>query len=57
MPIQSYRGKTLGGRLDPPPPPLGIRKVKSLTNGTILTPVFCLDQYHFHKINGNLMLV
>ena len=26
MPIQSYQGKTLGGRLDPPP--LGIRRVK-----------------------------
>ena len=26
MPIQSYRGKTLGGRLDPP---LGIRRVNN----------------------------
>ena len=30
---------------------------KSLTNSTIFTPVFCLDQYHFHEINGKLMLV
>ena len=30
---------------------------KSLANSTIFTPVFCLHQYHFHEINGNLMLV
>ena len=28
MPIQSYRGKTLGGGVDLTTPPLGIRRVK-----------------------------
>ena len=30
MTIKSYRGKPLEGRLAPPPPPLGNRRVKNI---------------------------